>query len=555
MNLAPGSSLGPYTILERIGRGGMATIYKAYQPTLERYVAIKVLPDHLADDPGFRQRFHREAVAVGRLRHPNILTIYDHGEQDGQTYIVSEFIDGGTLHDLLGKPLPTSEVVSLLAPVASAIDYAHSMGVVHRDVKPTNILIGKNREPVLSDFGLARMMESTERLTVSGMIMGTPEYMAPEQCEGDEPRAAADIYSLGVVAYEMLTGRVPFSAATPAAVIIAQIQSPLPLPRSINPDLPPRVEEALLRVLAKSPEVRFATATELVDAIRAAAEPVVSAAPPAAVSVLVSRVGQTHVGRRPLPPRLLPIALVAILLVALAGGAYAINRAQNHVPRNPAVAARSPSPAASPTPSPLPTPLHAIPAKGSLIWQAALDGTTADVQLPRVVLMGAGSDSAIKLASGYMEFNAFKPGASTGYDLQMRSVKDFVGEVDVAFQPGSDVHMWWGLTLDPATGAGYAVYVDAAYERMRILHQLNSTPPDFVSADVPIPGLAKGTPMTIAVVLNGQHVQLYLNEQRVLDFNATFAMGARNGQIFINGGSGGWFRVTGIRYYALPAST
>jgi len=554
VKLEPGSPLGPYTILERIGRGGMATIYKAYQPALERNVAIKVLPDHLADEPGFRQRFHQEAVAVGRLRHPNILTIYDHGEQDGQTYIVSEFIDGGTLHDRLGKPLPTTEVLRLLAPVASALDYAHTMGVVHRDVKPTNILIGKNGEPVLSDFGLARMMESKERLTVSGMILGTPEYMAPEQCEGDEPRAAADIYSLGVVAYEMLTGRVPFSAATPAAVIIAQIQSPLPLPRSINPDLPPRVEEALLRVLAKAPEVRFATATEMVDAIRAAAKPVESAAP-AAMTVATSRPAQTRERRRLAPPRLLTTLLVAILVLTLAGGAYAFNQANNRGGGNLAAAARTPSPAASPSPSPLSPPLHAIPAKGPLIWQAALDGTTVDVQEPRVVQIGAASDSAIKLAMGYMEFDALKPDASTGYNLQMRRVKDFVGEIDVAFQPGSDVHMWWGLTLDPATGAAYAVYVDAGNESMRILHQLNSAQPDFVSADVPIPGLTKGTPMTIAVVLNGQHVQLYLNEQRVLDFNATFAMGARNGQIFINGGSGGWFRVTGIRYYNLPASS
>jgi serine/threonine-protein kinase len=554
MKLAPGSPLGPYTILERIGRGGMATIYKAYQPALERNVAIKVLPDHLADEPGFRQRFHLEAVAVGRLRHPNILTIHDHGEQDGQTYIVSEFIEGGTLRDLLGKPLPTTDVVRLLAPVASALDYAHSMGVVHRDVKPTNILIGKDGAPVLSDFGLARMMESKERLTVSGMILGTPEYMAPEQCEGEEPRAAADIYSLGVVAYEMLTGRVPFSAATPAAVIIAQIQSELPLPRSINPNLPPRVEEALLKVLAKAPEVRFATATEMVDAIRAASKPVESAAP-ARMTVAASRPPQTREPRRLALPRLLTTLLVAILVLALAGGAYAFNQANKRGGGNLAAAARSPSAVASSAPSPSSPPLHAIPAKGPLIWRAALDGTNVDVQEPRVVLIGADSDSAIKFAKGYMEFDVFKPGANTGYNLQMRRLKAFVGEIDVAFQAGSDVFLWWSLTADTVQPGGYAVYIDAANESMKILHQRGSAHPDFTTADVPIPGLQKGTPITVAVVVNGQDIQLYLNEQRVLDFTASVAINAMNGQLFINSGVGGSYRITGVRYYALPASS
>jgi hypothetical protein len=240
--------------------------------------------------------------------------------------------------------------------------------------------------------------------------------------------------------------------------------------------------------------------------------------------------------------------------MALVGGAFAFNQANKQTGGNLATA-RSPSAAVSPSPSPSPPPLHAIPAKGSLIWQAALDGTTVDVQEPRVVLIGADSDSAIKLAKGYMEFDVIKPGASTGYYLQMRQLKDYVGEIDVAFQPGSDVFLWWALTLDPGTGAVYAVYVDATNESMRILHQRGNGPPDFTTASVPIPGLEKGTPMTIAVVVSGQHIELYLNEQRVLDFNATFAMGARNGQLFINSGVGGSYRITGVRYYALPASS
>jgi len=260
MTLAAGSSLGPYRIVEQVGRGGMATVYKAYHPSLQRFVAIKVLPEFLADDQEFRSRFEQEAVAVARLRHPNILTVYDHGELDGVAYIVTEFVDGGTLADQLGKPLPVDYTAKILGPIASALDYAHSRGVLHRDLKPSNVLMASDGTPILSDFGLALMMTtSNKRLTQSGMILGTPEYMSPEQCEGATMTPAADIYSLGVVAYEMLTGRVPFSAATPAAVLIAQIKNELPPPRKSNPNLSAAVEGALLKALAKDPSERFAT--------------------------------------------------------------------------------------------------------------------------------------------------------------------------------------------------------------------------------------------------------------------------------------------------------
>lgn len=400
---------------------------------------------------------------------------------------------------------------------------------------------------MLSDFGLAVMMESKERLTITGTILGTPEYMAPEQCAGGEPRAAADIYSLGVIAYEMLTGRVPFSAATPAAVIIAQIQSELPLPRTINPDLPPRVEEALLKVLAKSAAVRFGTATEMVDAINAAEAPAASLSS-SPVLAAVSRPAQSLERRRPAPPRWLPFALITALVLALVGGALIFNQARQPTGGGLVAAPRSPSPAVSSSPSPL----HAIPTKGPLIWQAALDGTSVDVQEPRHVFSGAATDSAIKFEKGYMEFDALKPGANTGYDLQMKRLKAYVAEIDVTFQPGSDVFLWWSLTADPQQMGGYAVYVDAANESMRIIHQSINPPPDFSSANIPVPGLQKGTGMTIAVVVEGQDLRLYLNEQRVLDVQAGFTIGAMNGQLFINSGFGGSFRISGIRYYALP---
>jgi serine/threonine protein kinase len=273
MALAPGTDIGPYRIVEQLGRGGMATVYKAHQAALARYVAVKVLPEFLAEEPGFAERFQQEAVAVAKLRHPNILAVYDYGKQDAIAYIVTEFVDGGTLADQVGKPLPVDYIADVLRPVASALDYAHARGILHRDIKPSNILLAHDGTPVLADFGLAKMLESGgPALTQAGMIVGTPEYMSPEQCSGGDVGPAADLYSLAVVAYEMLTGRPPFTAATPAAVIMAQLHNPLPPPRSLNPDITPAVEAVLLKGLARSPSARYGRAGELVKALAEATE-------------------------------------------------------------------------------------------------------------------------------------------------------------------------------------------------------------------------------------------------------------------------------------------
>lgn len=272
MGIGPGTVIGPYRIVEQVGRGGMATVYKAHQAALARYVAIKVMPEFLASEEGFSERFQQEAQAVAKLRHPNILAVFDYGDFEGTAYIVNEFVDGGTLADQLGSPLPMDYVTNSLMPIASALDYAHSRAILHRDIKPTNILMTMDGTPVLGDFGLAKMMErSGPGLTQSGMIVGTPEYMSPEQCSGDKIGPAADIYSLGVVAYQMLTGQLPFTAATPAAVINAQLHNALPPPSSINPDLSGDIENALLKGLAKNPADRYKNATTMMKALQTAA--------------------------------------------------------------------------------------------------------------------------------------------------------------------------------------------------------------------------------------------------------------------------------------------
>ncbi len=267
MSTGPGSNLGPYRILEQIGRGGMATVYRAYQPALQRYVAIKVLPEFFAQEPGFRERFQQEATAIARLRHPNILAVFDAGEDNGVAYIVNELVDGGTLAERLGRPLPLEDTVRVLAPVAAALDYAHGRGVLHRDVKPSNILLTGDGTPILGDFGLAKIIGTLPRLTHTGQTVGTPEYMAPEQAAGEPAGPAADRYALAVVAYEMLTGRVPFTAETPLAVLLAHLHRPLPLPRAVNSALNPATETPLLKGLAKAPDDRYPTATEFVLAL------------------------------------------------------------------------------------------------------------------------------------------------------------------------------------------------------------------------------------------------------------------------------------------------
>jgi serine/threonine protein kinase len=307
VNLTPGTTIGAYRIVEQIGRGGMATVYKAHQAALARYVAIKVLPEFLAGEPGFKERFQQEAVSVAKLRHPNILSVFDYGNQDGTAYIVTEFVDGGTLSDQLGSPLPLDYVVATLRPIASALDYAHARGILHRDIKPSNILLNMEGTPVLGDFGLAKMMESGPGLTQSGMVLGTPEYMSPEQCAGEGVGPAADTYSLGVVAYQMLTGELPFQAATPAAVLHAQVNNRLPPPRSVNPNLSEQVEGVLLKALAKAPADRYRSGNALVRALEDAeagappvGQPAAQASPAAAATIAATP--RTTSPATPAPP-------------------------------------------------------------------------------------------------------------------------------------------------------------------------------------------------------------------------------------------------------------
>ena len=272
--LLPGQMLGPYRIINQIGQGGMATVYKAYQPSMDRNVAIKVLPSQLADSKEFTQRFQQEARIIARLEHAHILPVFDYGESEGIAYFVMRYLDAGTLKNKMESGhLPLREIDRIFTQLADALGYAHSQGVVHRDLKPANALIDAQGSLFLTDFGIAKILESASpRLTQTDAIMGTPAYISPEQAQAQKVDQRSDIYSLGIILYEMVTGRVPFTADTPLAVILKHVSDPLPLPSSIKPDIPEAIEQVILKALAKNPNDRYATTGEFISAWKHALE-------------------------------------------------------------------------------------------------------------------------------------------------------------------------------------------------------------------------------------------------------------------------------------------
>ncbi len=268
-----GKSFGQYQIIEPITSGGMATIYKAHQVGLDRIVAIKILPEYLLTQAGFLERFKIEAQAIARLDHPHILPVYDYGQFERVPYLVMKYVPGGTLKDLILKgPIEPHEAARLLQQVAEALDYAHRQDIIHRDVKPSNILLQDGKWALLMDFGLAKLRSTSSNITASGTGVGTPDYMSPEQAQGRPVDARTDVYSLGVVLYQMLTGDVPFHAETPLAVMLKQIADPPPLPSLKNPDINLAMERVILRALAKAPDDRYASAIELAEAFEQALE-------------------------------------------------------------------------------------------------------------------------------------------------------------------------------------------------------------------------------------------------------------------------------------------
>ena len=343
-NIQPGQMLGPYRIINQVGRGGMANVYKAYQPSVDRYVAIKVLPTQLAESKEFAKRFQQEARIIAMLEHPHILPVFDYGESDGIAYFVMRYLEAGTLKDKMesGRPLPLNEIDRIFTQLGDALSYAHTHGIVHRDLKPANALIDSYGNIFLTDFGIAKLLESASpRLTQTDAVMGTPAYISPEQAQGQPVDQRSDIYSLGIILYEMVTGGVPFVADTPLAVLFKHITDPLPLPSKVKPDVPESIEKVILKALAKDPRDRFGTASDFVAAWKQALDEAKAArqtretVPPTRPPV-EAVVQQTEV--KPVAPRTATtksktpvgwvvgcLAVLCLLLTAAGIGAFALN--------------------------------------------------------------------------------------------------------------------------------------------------------------------------------------------------------------------------------------
>ncbi|NIS82256.1 MAG: protein kinase [Anaerolineales bacterium] len=267
-----GKTVGGYEILEQVGRGGMSSVYRARDKANGHDVALKVLAPQLAMDGTFRERFKREAKVLSELKHPNIVPILDYGEENGLTFIVLPFMRVGSLNDLLQDgPLDVRECSPLIKQVASALKHAHDSGVIHRDVKPSNILMDVDEKAWLSDFGFAHVHDASLSLTGSALI-GTPAYMSPEQVQGDTLSASSDQYALGMIVYQITTGYLPYEAETPMATAIRQVTEPLPRPRWLNPELPDAVEQVIKRALSKKPGDRYESVVAFHDALEEAIE-------------------------------------------------------------------------------------------------------------------------------------------------------------------------------------------------------------------------------------------------------------------------------------------
>ncbi len=272
-----GKKIGKYVVKEKLGSGGMAEVYKGYQENLDRFVAIKIMHAFLGSDQDFLNRFQREARAMAALNHPNIVGVYDFDVYDDNSYyLVMEYVKGGTLKDRLetlarqGERLPLTDVVKMIAEIADALSYAHRRDMVHRDIKPANIMLNEDTgRAVLTDFGIVKLLgNQSMAYTATGALIGTPAYMSPEQALGQSGDHRVDIYSLGVMLFQMVTGALPFDADTPLAVVMQHVNSPTPQPDSIIPDIPWGLQEVILKAMAKSPDERFQSAGELATALR-----------------------------------------------------------------------------------------------------------------------------------------------------------------------------------------------------------------------------------------------------------------------------------------------
>jgi len=343
-----------YELEELVGSGGMSSVYRASDRLLERQVALKVLHEQLAADGEHVERFRSEARAVAQLSHPNIVTVIDRGEQGGRQYIVFEYVDGENLKALVARegPLPEREAIDLALKVAGALAFAHAHGLVHRDVKPQNVLLGEGREAKVTDFGIARSLDVQGGLTQTGTVLGTSDYIAPEQARGGKATEQTDIYSLGIVLYELLTGDVPFHGDNFVAVALRHINDPPPSVRERRPDVSPRLDAAVRRAMAKSPQDRYPSMDDFARELQACrAECGENGVGPADATLVTSPGSEPY--RAPQRTYVGPLLLVLAGLALLAGGFAVVFALTGTTPSLPGLPGKKNGPVAVGGPVPL----------------------------------------------------------------------------------------------------------------------------------------------------------------------------------------------------------
>ena len=573
MTLVPGTTVGRYQILEPLGQGGMATVYKAFQPSLEREVALKVLRPGFAQDDEFRERFEREAKAIARLRHPHIVQVFDFESTSAGDYALAmEYLEGGTLKERLttlasqGHGLDPEHAVRIIGEVAEALAYAHEKGIVHRDVKPSNVMLTRKDWAVVTDFGIARILGATSH-TQTGVGIGTPEYMAPEQGQGGQIDHRADIYSLGAMAYELLVGRVPYTADTPLAIVIAHIKDPLPLPSIANPTIGKGVERALLRALAKDPAQRYETATAFADALRAglvedSAEDttptiVVRRAAPTAVAPAAT-VAPASVAAKPSPSgplarRPVELGVAGALVLALVAGTV--------------VASNALRPSASPAPGASAGPAVAgsfASHLGELIYQPKLD--QAPTNMTGEVTLN-GEMTATKVGGGQIEMTApagqmqtevvFNAGAyqREQYAMAMQVTVDPASTLRFALCPRSGL----ASAGAPASSYCFTFLLRASDPSYTIeLRHSGAGPNERVGEPVSLP---KQATFKIGMVANVNVFRLWIDDRQVLDRaddrlrSASVPPLAQVSRLGSDPQLGGTVRIKDVKLYRLAGAT
>jgi serine/threonine-protein kinase len=492
-----GQKLGKYEITALLGQGGMATVYRGYQRDVDRSVAIKVLPPHPGQTSQFVERFRLEARTIARLQHPHILPLYDYGDENDVLYLVMAYADGGSVSDRIRRgPLPLAEIQRLFQQVAEALDYAHRQNVIHRDIKPDNILLDREGHVLLSDFGIVKIIEESEKtinLTATGGLVGTPSYMSPEQAQGLPVNNRTDIYSLGIVVYEMLTGKQPFSAETPMQVVLKHITAPVPPLGDFNGKLPPELDGVLRRALEKEPSQRYPTAQAFYDdftRVIQGEQPlspsrVNFSAPTAASNTALSpglaSLQPTMISPSPWNPLLLlgGFAIIALLIVAVVALILNFSR-----PTTVAVAPTTAPATFAPTlpAAAMPTPNSIVPNFGTVTYSTRQSlGDTVNIQVKGLTAPPSGSSYRVWL------FNTGTNASLNVGDLNL----DALGNGQLSLTSSPMLPILYNAILitsengNSSTPSGKAAYSGSVPRQMMgALREILITSPDGLAAPV-----------------------------------------------------------------------